>query len=166
MRFIHESVGTDAIVERYIEGRELYVGILGNQRLAGVARLGAALQQACPRSRAHIATERVKWSRTYQQKHGIKTGPARRPPRRRWPRASSDICKRVYRTLDAERLRAHRPAPRRADGEVYVLEANPNPQLAHGEDFAESARARRHRLRPLLQRIVNLGLRFEPSQLG
>ncbi len=45
VRFIHESIGTDALVERYIEGRELYVGILGNQRLQGAADLGAELRQ-------------------------------------------------------------------------------------------------------------------------
>ncbi len=31
--FIHERIGTAAIAEQYIEGRELYVGVLGNERL-------------------------------------------------------------------------------------------------------------------------------------
>ena len=33
VHFIHETIGTDALVEEYIEGRELYVGILGDKRL-------------------------------------------------------------------------------------------------------------------------------------
>src|SRR5947207_5775692 len=33
VEFIHESVGTHAIAERYVDGRELYVGVLGNERL-------------------------------------------------------------------------------------------------------------------------------------
>jgi D-alanine-D-alanine ligase len=39
--FIHESLGTDALVEAYIDGRELYVGLLGNQRLSR-SRAGSA----------------------------------------------------------------------------------------------------------------------------
>ena len=50
-----------------------------------------------------------------------------------------NLCKRIYRALELTRLRAHRPAPRPRRASVYVLEANPNPQLAYGEDFAESA---------------------------
>ena len=46
------------------------------------------------------------------------------------------------------------------DGEVYLIEANPNPQLSYGEDFAESAHHAGIEYEPLLQRIVNLGLRY------
>jgi D-alanine-D-alanine ligase len=47
-----------------------------------------------------------------------------------------------------------------------VIEANPNPQLADDEDFAESARAAGMAYPALVQRIVELGLRFEPSTRG
>ena len=50
----------------------------------------------------------------------------------------------------------------RDDGRFYVLEANPNPQLAFGEDFAESAETVGIHYGPLLQRIVNLGLSWVP----
>ena len=52
------------------------------------------------------------------------------------------------------------------DGRVYVLEANPNPQLAAGEDFAEAAASAGIRYGPLLERILRLGLSWEPSYLG
>jgi D-alanine-D-alanine ligase len=52
------------------------------------------------------------------------------------------------------------------DGRVYVLEANPNPQLAHGEDFADSAGSAGIKYGPLLERILRLGLEWEPSHLG
>ena len=45
VRFIHESIGTDAIAEHYIEGRELYVGVIGNLKLQVLPGLGAVLQQ-------------------------------------------------------------------------------------------------------------------------
>ena len=41
VRFIHDSIGTDAIIEQFIEGRELYVGVMGNHRLQVLPRMGA-----------------------------------------------------------------------------------------------------------------------------
>jgi D-alanine-D-alanine ligase len=53
-----------------------------------------------------------------------------------------------------------------ADGRVYVLEANPNPQIARTEDFADSAAAAGLPYPALLQRILTTGLRWEPERLG
>ncbi len=50
------------------------------------------------------------------------------------------------------------------DGKIYVLEANPNPQLAYGEDFAESAELAGLRYEALMQRIINLGRRWESER--
>ena len=46
-------------------------------------------------------------------------------------------------------------------GQVYLLEANPNPELAYGEDFAESAEVSGIGYEQLLHRIINLGLRYQ-----
>jgi D-alanine-D-alanine ligase len=75
--FIHSSVGTDAIIERYVDGRELYVGIIGNQRLR-VLPVWELHFTKMPDDVHRIATERVKWSPKYQRKYGIKTREARR----------------------------------------------------------------------------------------
>ena len=160
VRFIHETIGTDAIVERYIAGRELYVGIIGNQRL-DVFPVWELLFTKMPDELWRIATDRVKWSRVYQQKRGIKTAAAKLPD------GVADqlqhLCKRIYRTLD---LSGYARIDLRMDdtGKVYVLEANPNPQLAYGEDFAESAERAGIDYSELLQRIVNLGLRWRPDR--
>ena len=53
-----------------------------------------------------------------------------------------------------------------AEGKVYVLEANPNPQIARSEDFADSAEAAGMNYPTLLQRILTTGLRWEPERLG
>ena len=79
MQFIHESLGTAAIVEQFIDGRELYVGVLGNERLDVLPVWEMSFAQM-PDNRWRIATERVKWSTQYQKKHGIMTA---RPPARR-----------------------------------------------------------------------------------
>ena len=63
-----------AIVEQYIDGRELYVGVMGNERLQVFPVWEMSFAKMGENS-WHIATERVKWSVTYQKKHGIATAP-------------------------------------------------------------------------------------------
>ena len=160
VRFIHERLRTDAIVERYIDGRELYVGILGNQRLQ-VFPVWELLFTKMPDEARHIATERVKWDAAYRERHGIKTEAAKALPDALVVRIKH-LCKRIYRTLE---LSGYARIDLRLDpeGRIYVLEANPNPQLAYGEDFAESAERAGVSYAGLLQRIVNLALQRMPN---
>lgn len=163
VRFMHESIGTDALVESYIPGRELYVGVLGNHRIQAFPVWELDFSKM-PEAARHIATERLKWSISYQKRHGIMSGPVKELP----PGAENriqHICKRVYRIL---RLNGYARIDLRLtdSGKVYVIEANPNPQLAYGEDFAESAERGGISYEDLLQRIVNLGLRWaQPGRL-
>ena len=50
------------------------------------------------------------------------------------------------------------------EGQLYVLEANPNPQIAHDEDFADSAEKADCHYQELLQEILNVGLRWRPAK--
>ena len=161
IRFIHESIGTDALVESYIEGRELYVGVVGNARLTALPIWELSFEKM-PEAARKIATERLKWSLTYQKKHGIVSGPARELPDALAIRIQK-LCKRVYSVLCLSGY-ARIDLRLTPSGEVYVIEANPNPQIARGEDFAESARLAGIEYGPLLSRIVNLGLDWEPSR--
>lgn len=161
VKFIHETNATDAIVEQYIDGRELYVSILGNQRLQ-VFPLWELHLTSMPESAWRIATDRVKWSRKYQKKHGIKTDEAADLPAAIKERIRH-LGKRVYRTLG---LSGYARLDLRLDtnGNVFVLEANPNPQIAYGEDFAESAERAGISYEALLQRILMLGLQWRPER--
>jgi D-alanine-D-alanine ligase len=163
VRFIHESIGTDAVVEQYIEGRELYVGLLGNHRLM-VFPIWELHFPDMPDGAHRIATARVKWSTKYQQKHGITTGPAENLPDSLVAEIRR-LCKRVYRVLD---LSGYARIDLRLDASSrpWVLEANANPQLAYGEDFAESAEAGGLSYPALLQRILNHGLAWRPERAG
>lgn len=162
VRFIHTSIGTDAIVERYIEGRELYVGIIGNQRLQ-VLPVWELRFAKMPDDAYHIATERVKWSYKYQQKYGIKQGQARLHDD--VADRAQHLARRVYRTLD---LSGYARIDFRMDeqNKLFVLEANPNPQLSYGEEFAESAEKAGLSYEAVLQRIINAGLQWRPERLG
>jgi D-alanine-D-alanine ligase len=164
VQFIHQQTATDAIAEEYIEGRELYVGVIGNQRLETFPTWEMFFRNM-PEDTVRIATEKVKWDHDYQKKHGIETGPAENLD----PAVDSQIahlCKRVYRTLSLSGY-ARMDLRLTAEGKVYVLEANPNPNLEYGEDFAESAEKAGVSYEKLLSRIVNLGLSYQaPWQWG
>jgi D-alanine-D-alanine ligase len=162
VRFIHESVATDAIVEQFIDGRELYVGILGNQRLTVFPVWELHFTRRADEVH-NIATERVKWSTKYQRKYGIQTRAARLPEG--VAARIQHVCKRVYRVLD---LSGYARIDLRMDqsGKGYVIEANPNPQLGYGEDFAESAERAGISYDQLLQRILLTGLQWRPERRG
>jgi len=161
--FIHESIGTAAIVEQYIDGRELYVGVLGNQVLQALP-VWELFFTNMPADARRIATDRVKWSVKYQKKHEIESGPARELP----PAVVEQVqhlCKRTFRALE---LSGYARVDLRLDatGRVWVLEANPNPQIANGEDFAASAAHAGISYEALIQRIVNLGMRWQPESFA
>ncbi|HET9268315.1 MAG TPA: ATP-grasp domain-containing protein, partial [Vicinamibacterales bacterium] len=160
--FIHESLGTAAIVEQFIDGRELYVGLIGNERL-DVFPVWEMSFAGMADNRWRIATERVKWSTRYQKANGIMTDAAVLDEAT--VARISNIAKRTYRALD---LSGYARIDIRLDdeGRPYVLEANPNPNLAYGEDFAESAETMGVSYEALLDRIIRLGLRWEPARTG
>ncbi|MES1254616.1 MAG: D-alanine--D-alanine ligase [Acidobacteriota bacterium] len=161
--FIHESICTAAIVERYIEGRELYVGIMGNQVLQALP-VWELFFTSMPEGARRIATGRVKWSVKYQKKYGIDSGAARDLPDPVIERIHH-VCKRAYRALE---LSGYARIDLRMDnaGNVWVIEANPNPQIARGEDFSASAASAGLGYEAVLQRILNLGLRWQPESVA
>jgi D-alanine-D-alanine ligase len=153
--FVHEHTLGDALAEEFIEGRELYVGVLGNDRLQTLPIWELLFTKS---DSPLIATRKVKWDRKYQEKLGVETRLAAdlTPTQEK---QIARICKRVYQALDLSGY-ARMDLRLRADGRVYVLEANANPNLAYGEDFAESAETANLSYEDLLSKIVGLGLRY------
>jgi D-alanine-D-alanine ligase len=160
VEFIHESIQSDALVEEYIEGRELYVGILGNQRLQTFPIWELQFTKADDKVPL-IATAKVKWDHDYQEKLGVETNAAKGLP----DGAENAILKQCLRTYKALFLTGYARIDLRlaADGRAYVLEANPNPNLSYGEDFAESAHAVGLDFPDLLHRIVTLARSYKPA---
>lgn len=159
--FVHNSVGSGALIEQYIEGRELYVGIIGNGQLQ-VLPVWELIMDKLPDDTKRIATERVKWSRKYQMKYGIISREANNLPDRK-AQTIQDLAKRVYRALGLSGY-ARIDMRMDAEGQLYVLEANPNPQIAEDEDFADSAKKVGHQYKDLLQELLNVGLRWRPAK--
>jgi D-alanine-D-alanine ligase len=53
-----------------------------------------------------------------------------------------------------------------SEGKVYVIEANPNAQLAQDEDFAQSAKKAGIPFGRLLERIMAIGLQWQPTRMA
>jgi D-alanine-D-alanine ligase len=154
--FIHEHTQADALCEEYIEGRELYVGVLGNRRLQTLPIWELRFTKS---DAPIIATRKVKWDRKYQEKLGVETGVAQDLSEAQ-QRDILHLCKRIYHSLDMSGY-ARMDLRLRPDGRVYVLEANANPNLAYGEDFAEAAEVAGIGYEELLNKIIGLGLRYQ-----
>jgi D-alanine-D-alanine ligase len=157
IEFVHTQVGSDALVEEYIEGRELYIGVMGNERLTRLP-VWEMVFGSMPDSLAAIATRKVKWDKRYQQKYGITTHEAKDLPPATLARLDG-LSRRIYRALGLSGY-ARMDFRVTADGQIYVLEANANPNLEAAEDFAESARAAGVPYAELLERLMNFGLSY------
>lgn len=160
VQFVHDHVQSDALVEEYIEGRELYVGIVGNSRLQTFPIWELEFKKADDRVPL-IATAKVKWDYEYQQKLGVETNAAKDLP----DSVANAIIRQCIRTYRALFLTGYARIDLRlaADGKAYVLEANPNPNLSYGEDFAESGEVAGLSYESLLHRIMTLGRSYKAA---
>jgi D-alanine-D-alanine ligase len=153
---MHERYKTGVIAEEYISGRELYVGIFGDQRLV-VFPIWELVLDNLPEHTPHIATRRVKWNREYQERYKIFSKRAEG-----LSAALEDViytvAKRTYRALG---LSGYARIDMRLtnDERVFVIEANPNPEIADGEDFADAAECYGWDYDALINRLVLQGIR-------
>jgi D-alanine-D-alanine ligase len=156
IEFMHAKVGTSLILEQYVDGRELYLGVMGNTRLQALPVWELEMRRL--RSDApRIATRRVKWNLKFQERRGVEIGPARDLPPE-VERLLVKTTKRLYRLLQ---LSGYARVDFRldAEGRPYFLEANPNADIGYGEEFAEAAEAAGIDYEPLLDRLLAIGLR-------
>lgn len=155
VRFVHDHMQSDAIVEEYIDGREIYVGIIGNERLSVLPPWEIFFESPNARN-LPIATSRVKHDPVYQERHGILQGPAELDEAVLARLITN--ARRVYRTLSLDGY-ARIDYRLRADGTPFFIEANPNPEIASSEEFASAAEEAGLSYEGLLEKIISLGMR-------
>jgi len=153
--FIHEKYDSDVIAEEYIEGRELYVGVLGNHRLQ-VFPLREMVFKEVPSDEPKIATYKAKWDEEYRKRWGIQNEFAKELD----PALLREIehtSKKIYRLLAIDGY-ARLDLRLTEDNEIVFIEANPNPILASDEDFAQSALKAQLQYPQLIERVMQLGM--------
>lgn len=155
IRFIHERMQQEALAEEFIEGRELYVSILGNRRLK-VFPIREVVFKEVPEGRPKFATFKAKWDEAYRARWGIQNIFARSLSEETVERIER-ICKKVYRVL---RIRGYGRIDLRLkeNGDIVILEANPNPNLSFDDEFAQSAMKGGFSYDALVDKIVKLAM--------
>src|SRR5207247_10526447 len=123
VEFIHRQTNSHAIAEQYIEGREIYVGVIGNRKLQTYTPWELMITNL-PEGALNIATGRLKWNPDYQKKVGLVTKPAELSPELQ--RKILRLSKRIYRHLS---LSGYARLDYRVNmaGDCCPLDANPNP---------------------------------------
>jgi D-alanine-D-alanine ligase len=159
--FIHDRFGQGAIAEEFIDGRELYVGVIGNDKELEILPITEMVfDKRKTRPEERIATQLAKWDESYRERKGIRNVLAR-PLAHSVRERIRETCRTAYRALwlrDYARLDL-RLTP---DGRVWLLEANANPFISYGHDMANAAAKAGMEYSNFIQRIVDAAVaRYE-----
>jgi D-alanine-D-alanine ligase len=151
--FIHDKFDTDAIVEEFIVGRELYIGVMGGEAPVSFPPIEMVFGSDTT-VESRFATYKAKWSVKYRESRGIQNEIAKN--------LSPDVRKRLaevaVRAYQAAGLRDYGRIDVRLahDDAIYVVEANPNPYLADGEDLAWAAEEGGHLYPDFIEKIAEM----------
>jgi D-alanine-D-alanine ligase len=160
--FIHRTTQSTALAEEFIDGREIYVGVMGNDRLTVLPPWEFAMTKK-DESKPLIASDRAKWDPEYQREVGLQTGPAQLSRRSR--QNLTEASREIYRLLGMSGY-ARLDYRVTEQDEAYLLEANPNPQIARDEDFAMSAKHTGVDYTELIEQLMRFGMSYESSRIA
>ncbi|HKQ56757.1 MAG TPA: ATP-grasp domain-containing protein [Candidatus Eisenbacteria bacterium] len=150
--YIHAEFDSPALIEEYIEGRELYVGVLGNERPQALPVVEMDLSKL-PKGTPKIAGSEVKWE---EDTEAYKTT---KPffPEDLEEATVTRLQETAVQAFTALQLRDYgridfRLAP---DGTVHVLEVNPNPYLLSSAELSMAAKKGGRSYHELVAEIVD-----------
>lgn len=156
VQYIHEKIGVDAIVEEFVEGREFYVGVMGNESIQTFPIWELKFENV-EKPEKEFYSNRAKWNHKYRHKKGIKTTHALLDLEKE--KEFSSICKKAYKELNLNGY-ARIDLRMNLDGEIYIIEVNPNPDISALDDFASSAKHKGVSYEKLLSKILNLAKKW------
>jgi D-alanine-D-alanine ligase len=153
IQYIQEEFDSPALIEEYIEGREIYGAILGNED-AEVLPLVELDLSKLPAGMPRVAGTEVKWDKDSDAYKATKSAPV------------EDIDQETTELLEQTALAAFRALKLRdygridmrltPKGEVYVIEANPNPWLSSTSEFSIAAKKSGRSYADMIGEIVDL----------
>jgi len=155
MDWLHTHFDSPVLIEEYIEGREMYVGIIGNDKPEALPIIELDLSKL-PEGTPRIAAAEVKWGKGTRAYRDTKSAIA------------TDLAEETAQLLHQTAMAAYQALELRdygrvdmrlqADGRVHVIEVNPNPWLASRAEFAMAARKSGRTYTRLVEEIVELAV--------
>lgn len=154
LEYIHKNLQTDAIVEEFVEGKEFYVGVLGNYRLKTLP-VWELVYENSENPEKEIYSQAAKWNNAYRKRKGV--GHKKASLDSELEKKVQTVCKKAYKCLN---LNGYARIDLRitSDHQIYILEANPNPNIAKDDEFAKSAAQLKIKYPELLTEIIRLGI--------
>ena len=156
IHYVHEEFNSPALVEEYIEGREIYAAIWGSYEHAEVLPLIELDLSKLGKDTPRIACRDVKFNKETEAYKLTKSAPVED--------LNEETAEKVRSTAlaayNALKLRDYGRIDMRLkkNGEVYVIEANPNPWLSAQAEFAMAAKAAGFNYAEMIAHIVSLAL--------
>jgi len=153
VRYLHEKFECDVMIEEFIEGRELYVSVMGDKRLK-VFPIRELTFSRFSEDEPKFATYKVKWDENYRKKWGIRNEFAK-DLSDEIVRKASKMAKKAFEVL---KLKGYARFDMRLteQNELVILEANPNPSIADYDDFPQSAKKGGISYDDLIGKIIDL----------
>jgi len=155
MDWLHAHFDSPVLIEEYIEGRELYVGVLGNDKPEALPVVELDLSKL-PDGTPRIAAAEVKWGKGTNAYRDTKSAIA------------TDLSEDTVAALQQTAVAAYQALELRdygrvdmrlqADGRIHVIEVNPNPWLSSKAEFAMAARKAGRTYSRLVEEIVELAM--------
>jgi D-alanine-D-alanine ligase len=153
IHYVQEEFNSPALIEEYIEGREIYAGVLGNQNPEVLPMVELDLSRL-PEGMPKVAGTEVKWERDSEAYKVTKSAPA------------EDLKEETQELLASTALNAYRVLKLRDygridmrltdKGEVYLIEANPNPWLSSNSEFFMAAKKSGRSYADMIAEIIQL----------
>jgi len=159
IHYIHESFDCPALIEEYIEGREIYGAVLGNDKPEGLPLVEMDLSNL-PEGTPRIAGTEVKWEKDSDAYKKTRSAVAMDLDEE----TTQHLQQTAVAAYQALQLRDYGRIDMRLtpEGKIYVIEANPNPWLSSGAEFAMAAKKSGRSYADLMQDIVDLAMtRYE-----
>jgi D-alanine-D-alanine ligase len=153
IHYIQEEFDSPVLIEEYIEGREIYAAVLGNELPESLPLIELDLSKL-PEGMAKVAGTEVKWEKDTEAYKVTKSAPAEDLDDKTSERLSKTAVS-VYRSL---KLRDYGRIDMRLTekGEIYVIEANPNPWLSSNSEFFMAAKKSGRSYPEMVEEIVDL----------
>ena len=155
MDWLHQHFDSPVLIEEYIEGREMYVAVIGNENPEALPVIELDLSKL-PEGTPRIAGAEVKWGKGTKAYKDTKSAVA------------TDLPEETVQTLHKAAIAAYKALELRDygridmrlkdDGRVHVIEANPNPWLSSRAEFAMAARKSGRTYTELIGEIVDLAM--------